>query len=149
MSTATYAVAGSKCDASIANTSARAGKGRLGTDTSSQDLPAFRVTLIKPLFVPIQMRPGVTVESDIDMIAPPPVPGGEFGGGGGASARIARSGLIAVQCVPASTVDHTDWNPAMSIFLFHGAKPIGWSLVVRSRRDGSGAGLTLIHSSLG
>src|SRR5437763_10676517 len=133
----------------MAKMSARAGNGTLGTETSSQDLPAFRVTLISPLFVPTQMRPGDAVESDIDMIAPPPVPGGEFGGGGGASARIAKSGLIAVQCAPESTDDHTDWNPAMSIFLFHGAKPIGWSLVVRSRRDGSAAGLTLIHSSVG
>src|SRR5947199_3978720 len=33
--------------------------------------------------------------------------------------------------------------------LFHGANTLGCELVVRRRRDGSAAGLTLIHCSLG
>jgi hypothetical protein len=69
--------------------------------------------------------------------------------GRGASGRTARSGLIDVQCAPPSIVVHTDWNAAMSMCLFHGAKTSGWSLVVRSCRDASTAGLTLIHCSLG
>ena len=42
-----------------------------------------------------------------------------------------------------------DWKPAMSMCLFHGAKTIGCEKAVRSLSDGSAAGLTLIHVSLG
>ena len=75
------------------------------------------MTLINPLFVPTQIMPGTTVESPIDSIAPP---GGACRARRGrrrrcAAARTPRSGLIAVQCAPPSTVDQTDWKPAMSI----------------------------------
>ena len=70
-SIATYAVAESKCDASMAKTSPRPATGRFGIDTSSQVLPSFRVSLIRPLFVPAQMTPRRTAESASDWIAPP------------------------------------------------------------------------------
>src|SRR5689334_16240335 len=105
-----------------------------GTLASLHVLPPSRVTLIKPLFVPTQIKPGITVESDMDWIAelPPGTPGPPAGGAG-ASFRIVRSGLSWVQWPPPSVVDHTDWNPATSMCWFHGAKRIGWSLVVRRR----------------
>src|SRR5262249_33838268 len=119
-------------------------------DASCHVLPPSRVTLIIPLFVPTHSMPAATGEPRIDSIAPP---GGvnppAVDGVGGASARMHRSGLIAVQCAPLSVVVQTDWNAAMSICWFHGAKMIGWDDVVRRRRDGSTAGLTLIHCSVG
>src|SRR5690242_12574064 len=114
---------------------------------SDHVLPPSCVTLIKPLFVPTQIVPVPTVDARIDWIAPPT--GGPPFGGRGESGRTPRSGLIAVQCAPPSTDDHTDWNAASIMCLFHGANTIGWSLVVRSWRDASTAGLTLIHCSLG
>src|SRR5512146_341475 len=84
-----YASPASKCDASSENTSARSMRGTFGMLASLHVLPPSRVTLIKPLLVPTQINPGVTVESAIDSIAAlpagaPPRPAG----GGGASLRI-------------------------------------------------------------
>src|SRR5690242_167470 len=94
--------------------------------------------------------PGMTVDARMDSIAPPPpAPPRPPPAGAGSPGTAVRSGLIELQCAPASVDVHTDWNAAMSIRLFHGAKMIGCELVVRSRLAGSAAGLTLIHSSLG
>src|SRR5207253_3080460 len=107
-SIAAYAVAASKCDGSTPRTSARAAFGMPGTDASCHVLPASRVTLICPLFVPTHSVPWATVDAPIDSIAPPggaAVPGAV--GAVGPSERTPRSGLIAFQCAPPSVVAHT------------------------------------------
>src|SRR4051812_34353300 len=100
-SSTVYAVAGSTRDASTDNTSARCSLVMPAMAPPLQLLPASRVTLINPLFVPIQMRPGAADEAEMDSIAPPggaALPGAV--GGVGPSVRTPRSGLRAVQCAP-------------------------------------------------
>src|SRR5690349_6122456 len=150
---ATYAVAASVCDASMAEMSARDAFGSPAIETSLHVFPLSRVTWMRPLFVPTQIVPGATVDGEIDSIIPPR-------GVRLAAASLAastgsllfgrpRSGLSFRQCTPPSVVAMRYWNPASSSCWFHGAKTIGLLLVARSSSDGSMLGLTLIHCSLG
>src|ERR1041384_598411 len=149
---ATYASAASWWEASTVAMRARLGSGRAGTVTSSQVLPSSRVSLIKPLLVPTQIRPRVMVEGENDSMLP---------GGGAPGARAAasgggvwpfgqvRAGLSLLQCAPPSSVAMRYWKPARSSFGFHGANMIGLDDVARSRRSGSTPGLTFTICSLG
>ena len=74
MSTATYAAAGSLCEESIVEISARAAFARLGMLASSQVRPLSFVTFTTPLLVPIQITPGETLEQENDSIAAPRPP---------------------------------------------------------------------------
>jgi hypothetical protein len=73
---ATYAVATSWCEASIAEILARARSDMPGIETSFHVLPLSRVTCTKALLVPTQIVPGATLDADIASIA-------SRGGGGG------------------------------------------------------------------
>src|SRR3954470_2676362 len=93
-----YALAASKCDASTASTSPRTMLGTSFGLASLQVLPPSRVTLIRLLFVPTQIKPVPIVDAEMDSIAPP---GGAFVpgavGGVGAPLRTPRSPLSAIQ----------------------------------------------------
>src|SRR5512146_2282145 len=113
---------------------------------------------MRPLLVPTQMVPGVTVDGEMDSIAPP-------GGAGRSSAPALpaarpasvgvwlfgtpRSGLNFFQCTPPSVVAMRYWKPANSSCWFQGAHTSGPLNALRSLSCGFRAGLTLVHCSLG
>src|SRR5207237_10106737 len=102
-----------------------------------------------PLFVPTQITPGVTVDADIDSIAPVRGAGGRIGravvsrtavsrralapSAIGATKGSVRSGLSLVQCAPPSVVDITYCRPASSSrFPCHEVHTSGCDDVVRA-----------------
>src|SRR3954467_4171126 len=121
-------------------------------DTSLHVRPLSRVTFTSPVLMPAQISPRATVEAPMDMIVPgigSPGFGVAESGGTGKPAGYARFGLIFVQCAPPSVVDIRYWKPASSRCGSKGSNRSGASLLARSRSDGSCAGLTFTHCSLG
>src|SRR5580765_1873670 len=102
-SSATYAVPGFRCDASITLIPPA---GMFGGDTLVHVFPPSCVTCTRPVLVPAQITPAETVESASAWMFPPgdgaartPLVGSS-GFGGGAPSGPVRSGLIVRQVSP-------------------------------------------------
>src|SRR6476469_3792899 len=109
---AMYAVPAFECDASMTLTAAG---GSLGGVTFAHVRPLSRVTWMRPVLVPTQMRPAATVDGASDWIEPPGAgpltlpPPADADGWIDTPGGAARSGLIARQVRPRSFDASTRW----------------------------------------